>query len=68
METELLVVGAHPHQTLKNCKKSLTILMYLWIIVSPQEVLLFDDDPVSLEVIDSILSAMQIGIEMAKKK
>ena len=33
-----------------------------------QDGLLFDGDPASPEAIDSILSAMQIGMEMAKKK
>ena len=33
-----------------------------------QEGLMFDGDPASPEAIESILSAMQIGIEMAKKK
>ena len=33
-----------------------------------QEGLMFDGDPESPEAIDSILSAMQIGMEMAKKK
>lgn len=33
-----------------------------------QEGLMFDGDPASPEAIDSILSAMQIGMEMAKKK
>lgn len=33
-----------------------------------QEGLMFDGDPASQEAIDSILSAMQIGMEMAKKK
>ena len=33
-----------------------------------QEGLMFDSDPASPEAIDSILSAMQIGMEMAKKK
>lgn len=33
-----------------------------------QEGLMFDGDPVSPEAIDSILSAMQIGMELAKKK
>lgn len=33
-----------------------------------QEGLLFDGDPASPEAIESILSAMQIGMEMAKKK
>ena len=33
-----------------------------------QEGLMFDGDPASPEALDSILSAMQIGMEMAKKK
>ena len=33
-----------------------------------QDGLMFDGDPASPEVIESILSAMQIGMEMAKKK
>lgn len=33
-----------------------------------QEGLMFDGDPASPEAIDSILSAMKIGMEMAKKK
>ena len=33
-----------------------------------QEGLMFDGDPASTEAIESILAAMQIGIEMAKKK
>ena len=33
-----------------------------------QEGLMFDGDPASPEAVDSILAAMQIGMEMAKKK
>lgn len=33
-----------------------------------QEGLMFDGDPASPEAIESILSAMQIGMEMAKKR
>ena len=33
-----------------------------------QDCLMFDGDPASPEAIDSILSAMKIGMEMAKKK
>lgn len=33
-----------------------------------QKGLMFDGNPASQEAIDSILSAMQIGVEMAKKK
>ena len=33
-----------------------------------QEGLMFNGDPASPEAIESILSAMQIGMEMAKKK
>lgn len=36
--------------------------------LTSQEGLMFDGDPASPEAIDSILSAMQIGMEMAKKK
>ena len=33
-----------------------------------QDGLMFDGNPASQEAIDSILSAMQVGMEMAKKK
>ena len=33
-----------------------------------QEGLMFDGDPASPEAIDSILSAMQIGMELAEKE
>ena len=33
-----------------------------------QEGLMFDGDPASPEAIESIISAMQIGMELAKKK
>ena len=33
-----------------------------------QEGLMFDGDPASPEAVDSILAAMQIGMEIAKKK
>lgn len=33
-----------------------------------QDGLMFDGDPASPEAVESILSAMQIGMEMAKKK
>lgn len=36
--------------------------------LTSQEGLMFDGDPASPEAIDSILSAMQIGVEIAKKK
>ena len=36
--------------------------------LTSQEGLMFDGNPASPEAIDSILSAMQIGMEMAKKK
>ena len=36
--------------------------------LTSQEGLMFNGDPASPEAIDSILSAMQIGMEMAKKK
>lgn len=37
-------------------------------LLMSQEGLMFDGKPASPEAIDSILSAMQIGMEMAKKK
>ena len=37
-------------------------------IMLKQDGLMFDGHPASQEAIDSILSAMQIGMEMAKKK
>lgn len=36
--------------------------------LASQEGLMFDGDPASPEAIDSILNAMEIGMEMAKKK
>ena len=36
--------------------------------LTSQEGLMFDGDPASPEAIESILSAMQIGVEIAKKK
>lgn len=36
--------------------------------LTSQEDLMFDGDPASPEAIESILSAMQIGMELAKKK
>ena len=36
--------------------------------LTSQEGLMFDGDPASPEAIDSILNAMEIGMEMAKKK
>ena len=36
--------------------------------LTSQEGLMFDGDPASPEAIESILSAMEIGMEMAKKK
>lgn len=37
-------------------------------LLMDQEGLMFDGDPASPEAIESILTAMQIGVEMAKKK
>ena len=36
--------------------------------LTSQEGLMFDGDPASPEAIESILNAMEIGMEMAKKK
>lgn len=48
--------------------KEITEMLSSMEIMLKQDGLMFDGDPASPEAIDSILSAMQIGMEMAKKK
>lgn len=48
--------------------KEITEMLSNMEIMLKQDGLMFDGDPASPEAIDSILSAMQIGMEMAKKK
>ena len=39
-----------------------------YLLIQEKDGLMFDGDPASPEAVESILSAMQIGMEMAKKK
>ena len=48
--------------------KEITEMLSNIEIMLKQDGLMFDGQPASQEAIDSILSAMQIGMEMAKKK
>lgn len=48
--------------------KEITEMLNNMEMMLKQEGLMFDGQPASHEAIDSILSAMQIGMEMAKKK
>lgn len=48
--------------------KEITEMLNNMEIMLKQDGLMFDGDPASPEAIDSILSAMQVGMEMAKKK
>jgi len=52
----------------KDKKDILDILSSTKETLLSQEGLMFDGDPASPEAIDSILNAMEIGMEMAKKK
>lgn len=52
----------------KDKKDILDILDSTKAALLSQEGLMFDGDPASLEAIDSILNAMEIGMAMAKKK
>lgn len=56
-----------PSLTTKDEKDINTILAYTEQLLK-QEGLMFDGTPASPEAIDSIISAMQVGMEMAKKK
>ncbi len=48
--------------------KEITEMLNNMEVMLKQDGLMFDGDPASPEAIESILSAMQIGMEMAKKK
>ena len=56
-----------PHLKPKDERDIKTILANTEQLLK-QDGLMFDGDPASPEAIESILSAMQIGMEMAKKK
>lgn len=49
-------------------EKDIQVILYNTEQLLKQEGLMFDGNPASPEAIDSILSAMQVGMEMAKKK
>lgn len=70
VSVEYLMTGKEPDSALnkKDEKDIEKILDQTREQLLSQEGLMFDGDPASPEAIDSILSAMQIGMEMAKKK
>lgn len=70
VSVEYLMTGKEPESVLnkKDEKDIEKILDQTREQLLSQEGLMFDGDPASPEAIDSILSAMQIGMEMAKKK
>ena len=57
-----------PTLTAKDERDIEKILDMTRVQLENQEGLMFDGDPASPEAIESILSAMQIGMELAKKK
>ena len=57
-----------PTLTRRDTRDSEKILEQTRGQLTSQEDLMFDGDPASPEAIESILSAMQIGMELAKKK
>lgn len=59
--------NARPSLTARDTKEINAIISQTEHLLK-QEGLMFDGDPASPEAIESILSAMQIGMEMAKKK
>ena len=52
----------------KRDTKEITEMLSKMEVMLKQDGLMFDGNPASPEAIESILSAMQIGMEMAKKK
>jgi transcriptional regulator with XRE-family HTH domain len=54
--------------TSKDSKQIETILQNTREALTSQEGLMFDGEPATPEAIDSILNAMEIGMEMTKKK
>lgn len=57
-----------PELNKRDTKQIEEILQQTKDKLTSQEGLMFDGDPASAEAIESILSAMEIGMEMAKKK
>lgn len=58
----------HPELTSKDTKQIEKIIKETRQKLTSQEGLMFDGDPASPEAIESILDAMELGMEMAKKK
>lgn len=56
-----------PQLTIRDTKEINSMMDQMEQLLK-QDGLMFDGDPASPEAIESILSAMQIGMEMAKKK
>ena len=59
---------SQPELNKRDTKQIEEILQQTKDKLTSQEGLMFDGDPASAEAIESILSAMEIGMEMAKKK
>lgn len=58
----------HPELTSRDSKQIEKIIKETRQKLTSQEGLMFDGDPASPEAIESILDAMELGMEMAKKK
>lgn len=63
-----IVNEKEPELTARDERDIAKILEQTKELMLSQEGLMFDGDPASPEAINSILDAMQIGMEMAKKK
>ena len=60
--------SSQPELNKRDTKQIEEILQQTKDKLTSQEGLMFDDDPAFPEAIDSILNAMEIGMEMAKRK
>ena len=60
--------SSQPELNKRDTKQIEEILQQTKDKLTSQEGLMFDDDPASPEAIDSILNAMDSGMEMAKRK
>lgn len=65
---EYLNTGKEASPLTKRDEKEINDILSNTEVLLQQEGLMFDGDPASPEAIESILSAMKIGMEMAKKK
>ena len=72
VSVEYLLTGKEPKSTANNLTnrdtKQIESILSDTEALLKQDGLMFDGDPASPEAIESILSAMQIGMEIAKKK